>query len=454
MSGAASSNHATASMRDPTITRARRSQTILVPFSYQPLAHPTHWNFQQSQPPPRLPHQFNPAVTDFSPNYQLQPPPQATEPFWHQFTPGLHYSPYSGISYSMDTQTVVIGYGTKVRVGKKARINHARPSRQQEMVDVYNDECFISAVPLKTLVRFSAAAATSFPRPAKAPSGKIGAFAARSPGSSTESSSDAAGSESGFSQADTTCTQPTEFSISSNVRVRGRRRKCLVLMMEGAENPSNKTVKWALKWMMDNAEAKDDLVPYAPDLDKLAFADLLDFYQASLVLELRPIPRHITAAIMKRVSDQPPTLNMFQDLACYVPVENVVIDRAINSYLEHRDEGCYTESQLYAFEDFLNEEGKELFNQKYNNICRMVAAKKARDRKNTSEVKRGRGNSLASVNWRQGCATPSPRNDMRQVGIERHQARRQREEGPVKDTAKPLASKKAAEPESMDGVAD
>lgn len=241
------------------------------------------------------------------------------------------------------------------------------------MVDVYNNKTFVAAVPLKLLLRFSATALDKFPKPIKL---SAGVGAGPSMGSSNASGSQAVFGDSGSSRAASPSSQATDVTTES-IRTPGR--KCLTLILDGAENPTNDSVKWTLKWMEDNAQADKDLLPYAPNLRKLDFENLVDFYQASLVLGLKPAPIHILDEIMKRLSDRPPTPAMMGAVASYIPIGNAVIERAITSYHHYRSAGRYDKRNLDGIEMVMNAQGNELFLERRTKIFAIIAKKQAKE---------------------------------------------------------------------------
>lgn len=334
----------------------------------------------------------------------------------------------------MNIQSMSSVHKTKVRTGQKARTNHIRDnSRRQAMVDVYNKESIIKSVALKTLMRFSAVARREFALP-----GRVLPHCRDSKSTATTTKDWAEGrgiassdADSESSSLDLSSTVPTEQSTSPG-RVRnstGRRQ--LTLSLDGVENPSNETVFWTLKWMMDNAEASNELIPYAPDLDKLDFEDLVDFYQASLALQLLPVPKHISAALMKRVTEQPPTPEMFQTLSSYVPAGNVVIDCAIDSFFRHWSDGKYSHEQLAKIEYIMRKEGNEALRQRRDHIFSVTNIKSDRGREQNEPHKReisrqSRLEKIAQKDRRQsGSNLAMPQKDsLQRTGLKRKDWRR------------------------------
>lgn len=150
-------------------------------------------------------------------------------------------------------------------------------------------------------------------------------------------------------------TEPTQQSTSFDEPNHSSGRKQLILIMEHAENPSNEAVTWTLKWMTDNAQADQTLLPYAPDVQTLDFENLIDFYQTSLVLQLRPAPRHVKKEVMKRLTDQPPTLDVLRDVYTYLPMGDPALDRAISSIHDHWCAGAYATWQLDRMQAYVRD---------------------------------------------------------------------------------------------------
>jgi hypothetical protein len=283
----------------------------------------------------------------------------------------------------MDTAPVIIGFGPNSRYGQPAPIDGpARHHFKPELVDVYNVDEFIQAIPLKTLVRFSAVAKKTFPRPLK--QARVKSLTALKSSTSNPSSTEPASPrDSGYHGSPTQAADPTtDFSTGAGltlpppiIRSGPKGRKQLKLFLDAIEMPSNGAIQVALKWMNDNAAVHDSapLLEYGPtSLKDCQLIDLIDYYQAALCFDLCPFPKRLKVEILQRLTNHRPNVNAFRQLARFLPLDDSAVKRVVNSFHDFWRAKEYTSEELHEFDVFLAQEENMEFD------ARLVRTFKAR----------------------------------------------------------------------------
>lgn len=152
-----------------------------------------------------------------------------------------------------------------------------------------------------------------------------------------------------------------------------QKQKRLVLNLLAFELPSQEIVKGVIKWM--NLKSKIDdvgcFLDYGPqDLQALSLDDLIDLYQAALVFDILPVSSlyPVRAAMLYRVTDSKPDVEMLHKIYYYLPVRDPVTSRIINSIQDHREKGAYTDDEIAVIDAYIFGRGREELAEKLKSV--------------------------------------------------------------------------------------
>lgn len=355
---------------------------------------------------------------------------QPTDAFWWQYPawadpvkPLYHYPGYGYfdkplyIDYTMDSQPVVIGYGS--RYSFKPNSDGKLPMQQHilKMVSVYNGDDFVQKIPLSLVWRFSRVAQETFPKrhrdqsssqntraSSKAPADQILGHTpiVGSPAPSTRVSNwadevSAASEKDGVSASSIRSarpssleTAPTDFTLSERSKPASpatsrnmepvarpvprdaNGNRMLKLDLQTMELPSNQVISDALKWMRDNEHIGRDgqVLDFGPpNLDQIPLASLADYYQAALVLRMAPFPKRLRDALCLRITSMPRlSFGLFSKVGRWIPAQDAVMKRTINVFLNFKGQKAYDADELQKFDAFLAESGNEELKAKVEEI--------------------------------------------------------------------------------------
>ena len=323
------------------------------------------------------------------------PLPQATEPFWQQHqearnicqVPYPNYQPAYYPSYrAMDSQTVYIGRNTtdgrKAPTTSKSRPNPERRRHALGYVQVSARDQYLDNIPLARLVRFSNAARRVFPKPESETSQKdapvktelkhgskgdtangnlLDEVKDAVPKPFTNWAAEAAEKEIDVEEVTADMKKlkaPTESDTAATTADADAEETYKWLDVDD-ENisvlPDVTAFKFAFQWMRDAHESFLDYGVPHPDLCSLQ--QLVDIHAVAICLDMRPLPRKHIADLNHRLTERPPSLKDIQYLHTHLPLNDVVITRAITSYVRSSEKRhgrrYYSNDERKAIDEYM-----------------------------------------------------------------------------------------------------
>ncbi|EME45482.1 hypothetical protein DOTSEDRAFT_87825 [Dothistroma septosporum NZE10] len=363
---------------------------------------------------------------------------QATEPFWHQHPywtqHQLHYYPELGSYFdqplytteTINQQPVVIGYGngSKFREFHQQNRNASEPLARNQTtgpkVDVFSGDELIRSIPLRILTRFSDAGRRSFtgPEQPRATQPTFSKNTSTLSPSKVDSISDWADNVNEATEASIAAGPGTNMSHSARQNPHSSKqdtvaaprslafakpciqKRTLQLKLDVVEMPSKSALLSAIKWMEDNELSDKSLIDYAPSqLENIRLDDLIDLYQAALAFELRPWGKamRVEKEICNRVSRGRLEISAFKRLSRWLPANDTVIARCINTMEHYREKRAYSDAEIEEVTTFLQQRGNEPLDDAFTKIIdQWRVRREARGRRQRRE--RVRSNAAGAKN--------------------------------------------------------
>lgn len=179
---------------------------------------------------------------------------------------------------------------------------HYKMHKAMGMVEIQVGGVVVSEVELKTLVRFSKAAALKFPKP------------------------------------------PRLNDINTNPANSDKRKVMNLDDPRFWQFPSPDAIQHVLDWMRKASKTIRGGIPpdcVVPETSDAEFGFRCEVYAATLLLDIRPRPKEAVDQLKRHITDTPPTLAMLQTVHELLPIDDVIMTRTITSYFEHVEPGDY-----------------------------------------------------------------------------------------------------------------
>ena len=276
-------------------------------------------------------------------------------------------------SHANDPTAIIIGSSQNrtPRQPKRSKSATAAPLRQSlpepdGQADVYIGGKYVGTISLKVAIRFSKTFATAFPKASDPP------FTSGLPRAvNIEKSTAGIGN----------------LSIAANNGPAQRAKHQLNLKMDTLViQPNAASFTEAFSWMnvvQDTPRGEElsnfsTIKPEASDLHKL-----VNWYAASLVLELRPPARQLTRDIIAKISVSPLSPEDIAYLYDHLPLRDIIMTRAITSFYDFKAQGAYGVDDLGALTAYFQERDSGLHN-RYRSIGKAHWSSKSHAASNSS----------------------------------------------------------------------